>query len=302
MNRFRFTFNTLAVLFFTLMVTTLAQAQATRTWVSGNGNDFNTCTTTAAPCRTFTGALAKTAAGGEISVAAPGDFGPVTINKAITIDGGGIGGSITASFANGIVVIAGGLDTVRLRNLSINGVGSGINGIRYLSGKFLHVEKVTIQDFTTHGIDANLGTNTGNLTVKDSYVNNCGVVGVRVQANNGVATASLDNVRVQACQFGFDTLDGTSTISNSVVSHNTGIGIVAELASSINVESTVVSNNGTGISGFSGTAVIRLSNTDVFNNGTGISIAPGTTVATFQNNRFAGNTIPGAPNVVLSQQ
>ena len=199
MNRFRFTFNILAVLFFTLMVTTLAQAQAARTWVSGNGNDFNTCTTTAAPCRTFTGALAKTAAGGEISVSAPGDFGPVTINKAITIDGGGIGGSITASFVNGIIVNAGGLDTVRLRNLSINGVGSGINGIRYLSGRNLHVENVTIQEFTNHGIDVNLGPNNGNLTLKDSYVNNCEVVGVRIQTSTGTAIASLDRVRLQLC-------------------------------------------------------------------------------------------------------
>ena len=303
MNRFRFTFNTLAVLFFTLMVTTLAQAQAPRTWVSGNGNDFNTCTTTAAPCRTFTGALAKTAAGGEISVSAPGDFGPVSINKSITIDGGGIGGSITASGVNGIVVSASPSDTVRLRNLSINGVGSGINGIRYLSGKNLHVENVTIQDFTSHGIDVNLGSNDGNLTLKDSYINNCVIVGVRMQVSTGTATASLDRVRLQYCQFGLDTVSGGSaTISNSVVSHNTSMGIVAENATVINVESTVVSNNSMGVVGFSGTALVRLSNTDIFNNGTGISIAPGTTVATFQNNRFAGNTIPGAPNLFLSQQ
>lgn len=302
MNRFRFTFNTLAVLFFTLMVTTLAQAQATRTWVSGNGNDFNTCTTTAAPCRTFTGALAKTAAGGEISVSAPGDFGPVTINKAITIDGGGIGGSITASFVHGIVVIAGGLDTVRLRNLSINGVGTGINGIRYLSGRNLHVENVTIQNFTANGIDVNLGFNNGNLTLKDSYINNCDIAGVRIAADPGTAIASLDRVRLQFCQFGLDVFLGNATISNSVVSNNLSMGIVAENTSVINVESTVVSNNLQGVRGFSGTAVIRLSNTDIFDNGTGISIAPGTTVATFQNNRFAGNTVPGAPNAFLSQQ
>lgn len=300
MNKFRLTFNTLAVLFFTLMVTTLAQAQATRTWVSGVGNDVNSCTRTA-PCRTLTAALFRTAAGGEIAVLDPGDFGTVTINKAITIDGGGIGGSTLAS-VNGIIVNAGANDTVRLRNLSINGAGSGINGIRYLAGKTLHVEKVTIQGFTGNGIDLNLDMNTGNLTVKDSYINNCGIAGVRMQVSTGTATASIDNVRLQSCQFGLDVFSGTATISNSVVSQNTSIGIVAETTSTINVENTIISDNATGVSAFSGTATIRLSRSSLFNNGAGISIAPGTTVATFQNNRLAGNTVPGAANVFLSEQ
>ena len=46
-----------------------AQAQ-TRTWVSGVGNDANPCSRTA-PCKTFPGAISKTAAGGEITVSIP---------------------------------------------------------------------------------------------------------------------------------------------------------------------------------------------------------------------------------------
>ena len=203
---------------------------------------------------------------------------------------------------NGVVINAGPNDTIRLRNLSINGAGNGLNGIRYLAGKTVHVENVARHGFTGNGIDVNLGANNGNLTVKDTYISNCGIAGIRIQTSTGAATATLDNVKLQSNQFGLDTLSGNTTISNSVVSQNTSIGIVAEFASVINVERTVVSNNPTGVSGFSGTATIRLSNSGIFNNGTGINVAAGTTVASFQNNQFAGNTVPGGANVFLSQQ
>src|SRR5712691_3114554 len=72
----------------TLAFSALAQAQATRTWVSGVGDDANPCSRTA-PCKTFAGAISKTAACGEISVLDPGGFGAVTITKSITIDGDG---------------------------------------------------------------------------------------------------------------------------------------------------------------------------------------------------------------------
>jgi hypothetical protein len=270
--------------------------------VSGVGDDANPCSRTA-PCKTFAGAISKTAAGGEISVLDPGGFGAVTITKSITIDGGGIIGSILVpAGTSGVIVNAGANDTVRLRNLSINGAGTGVNGIRYLAGKTLHVEKVNLQAFTSNGIDMNMGANSGNLTVKDAYITNCGIAGVRIQTSTGTATASLDNVRLQSNQFGLDTLSGSTTISNSVVSQNAGIGVVAESTSVINVEGTMISNNGTGVSGFSGTAVIRLSNCGIYNNATGINVAAGTTVATFQNNRFANNTVPGATNQNVAQQ
>src|SRR2546421_7915819 len=88
MTRMKLVFNPLAVLIIGLACSTMAQAQATRTWVSGVGDDANPCSRTA-PCKTFAGAISKTAAGGEISVLDPGGFGAVTITKAITIDGEG---------------------------------------------------------------------------------------------------------------------------------------------------------------------------------------------------------------------
>src|SRR5687768_8371476 len=105
MNKVRFAFNAVAVLFFTLMITALAQAQATRTWVSGVGDDVNPCSRTA-PCKTFAGAISKTAAGGEISVLDPAGFGAVTITKSIYINGthGAGYGSILNVLVNGVTI------------------------------------------------------------------------------------------------------------------------------------------------------------------------------------------------------
>src|SRR4051812_35559098 len=123
---------------------TSAQAQATRTWVSGVGDDANPCSRTA-PCKTLAGAISKTAANGEIDALDPAGYGAVTITKGITIDGGGGQvASVLVSGTNGIVVQAGPSDVVILRNLRINGIGTGINGIRWLSGKALTVENCDI--------------------------------------------------------------------------------------------------------------------------------------------------------------
>src|SRR5213080_3362095 len=136
----------------TLLVTVIlavpaAQAQATRTWVSGVGDDANPCSRTA-PCKTFAGAISKTAACGEISVLDPGGFGAVTITKSITINGDGTLAGILASLVNGVIVNAGASDTIILRSISINGACNGLDAIRFLAGKHLHVENCTIYGFT----------------------------------------------------------------------------------------------------------------------------------------------------------
>src|SRR5438045_3660481 len=116
-----------------------AQAQATRTWVSGVGDDANPCSRTA-PCKTFAGAISKTAGGGEINVLDPGGFGAVTINKSITISSTFEAG-VLVSGTNGIIIIAGPTDTVVLEGLDIEGLGTGLNGVRFDSGALLVINK-----------------------------------------------------------------------------------------------------------------------------------------------------------------
>src|ERR687896_733792 len=124
-----------------------AQAQATRTWVSGVGDDANPCSRTA-PCKTFAGAISKTATGGEINVLDPGGFGGVTITKSITISSEGFEAGVLVSGTNAIVINATTSSHVVLRGLDVEGLGTGLVGIKVLGGLgSLHVEKCTINNF-----------------------------------------------------------------------------------------------------------------------------------------------------------
>src|SRR5438445_11520877 len=112
-----------AVLILLAVAVVPAAAQASRTWVSGVGDDVNPCSRTA-PCKTFAGAISKTASGGEIDALDPAGYGAVTITKPITIDGGGGQvASILASGVQGVIVniTSGPTGPVSLRNLRING-------------------------------------------------------------------------------------------------------------------------------------------------------------------------------------
>jgi len=269
MSKFRQTLNLLAVVIFTLTVTSLAQAQATRTWVSGVGDDVNPCSRTA-PCKTFAGAISKTAASGEIDAIDPGGFGTVTITKSITIDGQGTMASILAAGTTGVNVndtnTTPGTIIVTLRNLSINGAGTGITGIRFSRGKSLHVENVQIFGFTTNGIDAALTGNvaTGNtrMFLKDVDINDLrGVssIGVNASAPNAFFSVAMERVRTTrlptGVQFGSNVFP---TIRNSMFT-NGGTGIA-------------------GVSGAAGSPVANIVNTDVSENTTGINVGTGTTV------------------------
>ena len=159
MLKFYPTLKSFVVVSFILAISSVAHAQATRTWVSGVGDDANPCSRTA-PCKTFAGAISKTAASGEISVLDPGGFGAVTITKSITLNGDGTLAGILASLTNG-VIINGANVNVTLRSLSINGAGNGLNGVRFIQGSTLWMENVSITGFTGFGVDINRGAAAG---------------------------------------------------------------------------------------------------------------------------------------------
>jgi len=170
---------TLSMIFVSMLNVDLVRAQATRTWVSGVGDDVNPCSRTA-PCKTFAGAISKTFINGEINCLDPGGFGAVNITKSITIDCHAVVGSILASGTNGININVVGnandpLRTVRLRNLNINGTGAngavgtrtGVFAINILSAAVVFIEDVLISDFSQMGIrDARTGG--GTLFIKNS--------------------------------------------------------------------------------------------------------------------------------------
>src|SRR5436305_9541451 len=148
MNKTRFALKACAFFVFTLAMACTAQAQATRTWVSGVGDDVNPCSRTA-PCKTFAGAISKTATDGEINCLDPGGFGALTIGKAITINCENTLGSVLVSGVNGITVNTPAGAVVTLKGIEIEGLNTGLNGINYIGAGILHVHKVQIRKFST---------------------------------------------------------------------------------------------------------------------------------------------------------
>jgi hypothetical protein len=296
--------------FICLLGTQNVQAQATRTWVSGVGDDANPCSRTA-PCKTFAGAISKTAAAGEINIIDPGGYGGVTITKSITINGGGSYASILVSGTNGIIVnLPSTNDVVTIRNISINGVGAGLNGIRMISGGSLFVENVQIQQFTQNGINFE-PNNIAKLFVSNTEIRNTGG-GVLIKPMGGVSvTANLDDVLVQKNTFGVRAEDGSIvTIKNSTAAGNLNCGFLA-VSWSQPVEVTIEnssavsqrngSSNSSGVRADGAQARIRISNSIVINNDVGLNLAGGS-IASWGNNKVSGNTINGAPNSTLTLQ
>jgi hypothetical protein len=301
--RRHFALAALAVLLILGLSSLPAYAQATRTWVSGVGDDANPCSRTA-PCKTFAGAISKTAVRGVISVLDAGGFGAVTITKSITIENEGFNGGILVAGTNGVTVNAGAGDVVILRGLTLHGVGSGLDGIKYLAGGALHVENCTINGFATNGIEMTVG---GELYVVDTLIRNIGGFGILVNTSTGKAV--LDRVRVDnAAAAGIRVQGGaTASIRDSMSAGNQANGLVAALGSRVSVEHSVFTGNGetTGASGVRATdanTVILLSNTTITFNGIGISTASGGLVSSFGNNQNSGNGLNGAPSGLIAQQ
>jgi hypothetical protein len=276
-----------------------ASAQATRTWVSGVGDDANPCSRTA-PCKTFAGAISKTAAGGEIDALDPGGFGAVTITKSITIDGGPNAGGILSSGTNAITINAAAGDAVILRNLTIQGAGTGLNGINVLAAGSVHVEKCLICNGTQKGISVTT-TNPLRLFVSDTTIrNNTNVVnggGIFLKPGvGGSVNAILNRVQLDRNTVGLRAEDNTVTsIRDSSLSGNDTHGVVAVSASAVvNLDSCTMSNNSSSGLRSATNATIRCGRSMIVNNSTGLDAVAGGNLLSFTNNSVAGNTVPGA--------
>jgi hypothetical protein len=257
----------------------LARAQATRTWVSGVGDDANPCSRTA-PCKTFAGAISKTAPSGEINVLDPGGFGAVTITKPITISSEGFEAGVLVSGTNGIVVnVPNATDVVVIRGLDIEGLTTGINGITVITGGTVQVEKCTINHFTASGINFAPTVAGSQLHVLDTVVRNNGVFasstgqGILI-APTSTAKINIDRVRLENNVAGLKAQgSSTTSISSSVAASNAFAGFSAFGTPAVmNIEGSVSANNGTGVVCVSGTTV-RIGNTSIAGNP--LPVSPG---------------------------
>jgi len=246
-----------------------AQAQATRTWVSGVGDDVNPCSRTA-PCKTFAGAISKTAAGGEINCMDPGGFGTITFTKSMTIDCAGTLGSILAAGTNGVNISTTNGIKVTLRNLSIDGAGTGINGVRVNIGSTVLLENVSIFGFTNNGIDTALLTQSATIRVKNVSFANISGTAAFITTTGGFATAQITDSSFVGGIAGVNSgNNGFTTVSNSSFQ---GVTTAAQASGTgfLNVDTSLFTNNTNAVTANGGTNV-RVSNNALYDNSNGFT-------------------------------
>jgi hypothetical protein len=225
-----------------VLIPAITFSQATRTWVSGVGDDVNPCSRTA-PCKTFAGAISKTATGGEINVLDAGGYGAVTITKSMTIDGKGAQASILSSLTNGIIINAGTDGVVIIRNLSINGAGNGYNGIKIIAAKKVIIEDCTLAGFTQKGIEINT-ISPCTVILNHVTVNNA-TDGLGVTNEGG--TVIIDNCRFQAIgNGGINLVNGQVTLTHSNIS-DCKTAVITASKTGISLSGNVISNNDTAL-------------------------------------------------------
>lgn len=257
-----------------LAIPAYASAQATRTWISGVGDDANPCSRTA-PCKTFAGAISKTAAKGEINCLDPGGFGAVTITKSITLNCKNTLGGVLAAGLNGVIVNAAATDTVTLRGLDINGAGTGLHGIRVLQAKRVNVYDTEIYGFLRNGFDFEPTNANAKGLVQNSTIEDNGGNGVLV-----APPSTGNNARV--------------TVTNSTITGN-GCGVTATNHLP-DAAFNFALNCGTQLAGVGGSANVNVFDSEINDHDT-TSGATGST-AVFTNGqsstaRIGGNVITG---------
>src|SRR5262245_60794958 len=259
-----------------------AGAQATRTWVSGVGDDAQPCSRTA-PCKTFAGAISKTAPNGEINCLDPGGFGAVTITKSLTIDCTGTHGSVLVSGTNAIVVNAGASANVILRGLAINGVTNGLSGIKFIAGAQLSVEQCFIVGFATAGIEVNAPA-FSTVAVTNTYITNA-TKGIFV-TSTGLTTMTVNITSIVHVNVGLETQAKTvAALTNSTVLNAGNSAVLTSGASEIDIDKSTIVNSNIAVNANASGSIIRVSDTNIYSNSTNFNVVGGATLLSAGNNR-----------------
>jgi hypothetical protein len=283
-----------------------AWAASPQTWVSGTGSDAGACPVTA-PCKTFSYAFSQTNSSGAINVLSSGNFGPLTINRSISIVADGAEAVINTAAGGAAIIVQGSGILVSLRGLTIDLRGTANIGINFVSGAALHVQNSVIRR-ATDGIAFAPASGTRELYVADSVIADSLENGIWVNpTGSGGVKAILDRVRVEnsgnlgIAIFGNNTTGSvTATVRDSVSAGN-NFGIVAQEGGSgtteVMVDRSAAVNNGTGIFATVAGATIRIGDSTVSGNGTGLATAPAVcpcaVIASYGTNKVNGNTDDG---------
>jgi len=274
-----------------------AHAQATRTWVSGVGDDVNPCSRTA-PCKTFAGALSKTAAGGEINCLDPAGFGAVSPNKSLTISCEGVTGGVLVAGGNGINFNGAATDVLYLKGLDFEGLnkttgGVGVVGISFNTGAALHVEDCSIRNFSTFGIVIKPTAGATFMVQRSTLWDNTGG-GIQVRPTGGSTTGSVDKVAINRNAgagmsvdgFGGGTGINVSVRDSTFNGNGTGILATSTIGANVMVEGSTIANGGTGLQASNAGATIRVGSSIITGNATAVN---GAAVLSYLNNQLNGN-------------
>ena len=287
-----------------LLPVSACYAQATRTWVSGVGDDANPCSRTA-PCKTFAGAISKTAPNGIIDALDPAGFGAVTITKSIQIESVGAIASTLVSGTNGIIINAAATDTVKLRGLSINGIGTGINGVRVLSAGKVIIENTNIDGFTQNGVSIEPATTT-QVSLRNVTITGSGNAGVLMSPTAAASSLELDNVNLSNGRYGVLATAGNVSMKHSVSSGNSSHAISAATAGllvKVNVDDSLVSDNGgIGLRSVGAQSSLYVSRSSITGNARGLSALTSGALVSFGNNRVFENATNGTFTATLMEQ
>ena len=329
MNKIRFAINVVTVFVVLLAGSLIAQAQNSRSFIASFGSDAADCTTPAAPaggvgaCRSISGALAKTNAGGEIDAVDPAEYNPgaavILITKSITIDGSGAGSASVSSTAAGSSVLAASgttaTDVIMLRGLSVDGRGVTSSGIQVSGASIgkLHIENCVVTGAKQAGILFQASNSGAQLFVRDTVSRNNGFAGVGdgLAVNSGGANTLF--VAISRSSFSGNVNNGVQaaagsqvTLRDSSTTGNGGSGINVEASAGtaqLLAETVVTSNNsfaGLSVGGLGFASTARISNLTVTNNNQGVITSAGGTVVTFGNNRSAGNVSNNVAAILVS--
>jgi hypothetical protein len=318
----------LALLLVTLCATSIfyvapASAQATRTWISGVGDDANPCSRTA-PCKTFQGAISKTATGGEINCLDPGGFGALTITKSISLICDTVETGVLVASTNGIIINST-TAIVVISGFDFEGLGqtgsAGVNGVYVINAAAVHIRNSKIRGFrNSYGVNFSPSSASGllfldNVTISESgssAVPNSGGILVSPAASFSARVTITNSQVVDNLNYGLK-LDTTGIVGSSIsamvsdtVFTNDGTGVLVTApvntgtAQLLLRDSTVAQNTSYGIIASGPGTTVRVGNTAITGNATGIATF-NTTIKSYGDNYLDGNTTDGtftAPNLV----
>jgi hypothetical protein len=287
-----------------------AQAQATRTWVSGVGDDANPCSRTA-PCKTYAGAISKTATNGEINCLDPGGFGSLSVTKSISVVCDYTEGGVLANgtFGFNINAPAGSIVTLKGQDIECgSSTGNfGTNGIQMLNvGVTLHVHKTQIRDCRgQNGISITPSSGTANVFIADSYITDNGAgatnAGILVNPSGGAnVTLTVNRTQIEGNSAGITAsspagASGTikGIVRDSMVGGNTNNGITTSSngqSVQLMVDNVSVVGSAFGLVASGSGAGQLVGRSSVTGNTTAVSATAPAAVLSYGDNLVNGNT------------